>query len=63
MKIYNINCRQYNTYGLCNKRPRRFGWFRPECIELKLKVCDEAERYPRPDVSPGGQNASKPCGG
>ena len=56
MKISNINCRQYSTYGLCNsnRKPRNFGWFRPECVELKGEVCDEAERYPRPDVSPPG---------
>jgi len=59
MKISNINCRQYSTYGFCNKRPRSLGWFRPECVELKGKVCDEVERYRRPDVSPGGQNAKR----
>ena len=46
--MVNVNCKQCDSFGQCNKKPKRF-IFKQSCIEYgTAKVCDIAERYPRP---------------
>lgn len=53
MKVPNINCYYYNSFGLCNKRPRTFfGLFKAKCIEAGINQqnskCALAKRFPKP---------------
>ena len=47
MIIFNINCKQYDKYGFCNKKPRKLFIFKQECVEITEfgKYCEIAERY------------------
>lgn len=56
MKIPNINCKHYDRWGKCNKKPRfLFGLFKDSCCEAHItnsKKCDIVERYPKPKALP-----------
>ena len=62
-QIPKVNCKHWNKYGKCNKKPRVFfGLFKQNCIE-SLSVydtrvrCDIAERIPRPEPPPRPQSS------
>lgn len=51
MKIPNINCKQYDRYGSCNKKPKLFWIFKPDCCDVRVSgLCDIKEEYERPDA-------------
>ena len=54
--IPKINCRHFDSFGKCNKKPRSlFGLFKASCCEASISgrvKCDIAERYPRPITPP-----------
>jgi hypothetical protein len=52
MRLANVNCKQCTSYGFCNKKRKRFFFFKQECPEIHLTKCDIAERYPKPKPPP-----------
>ena len=56
-----INCKCFDNYGFCNKKPRVFfKLFPPRCSELEDgTLCLIAERYPKP-VRPSPPPPPKP---
>jgi hypothetical protein len=57
MKIPNINCKHYSTFGQCMHPGKEniFWFFRPECILINgtsLGQCMIQEEFPRPNAPP-----------
>ena len=52
--VINVNCKQYDGYGFCNKKQKRFLFFKRICPEVRFTKCEIAERYPgpKPSVNP-----------
>jgi len=57
MKIPNVNCRQYSSFGQCMHPGKEniFWFFRPECVLINDpsgNFCMIQEKYERPNAPP-----------
>lgn len=56
MQIPNINCKHFDKFGGCSKKPRSFfGIFKASCCEVSYdgwEKCDIADRHQRPKHMP-----------
>lgn len=52
IRLPKINCKHYDPFGACNKKPKILGLFRQFCQEVDGKPCAIAERRPKPKAPP-----------